>query len=230
MRAIASLSLALVTACAPPVQRAVLTDPSAPSGAMARARAGAGGLPGTNAAAAEAKPAPDGEDDEAWIVTPADSRVELQARTVFVDARFAFRRFRARVVGREESPRFHADIEVASLEGGGPGMAGFAKAHLLDVALYPTASFDGIARRVGPDGACVIDGRLRLHGVERALRFDGTVHDVADGLHVRAVFDLSREPFHIGLPGIADALLPDTIRVTLDLHARRERVNVEVAP
>jgi polyisoprenoid-binding protein YceI len=106
-------------------------------------------------------------------------------------------------------------------------MASFVKTRLLEVAVYPEATFDGTVRRHGGD-ASTVEGTLRLHGVEREIRFEATLHEEAGEVRLLAVFDLARRPFQIGLQGVLDGLVPDDIRVTLDVRARAQ--NLPTAP
>jgi polyisoprenoid-binding protein YceI len=161
--------------------------------------------------------------EEEWVVAPERTRFLIRARNALVDQTFTFRSFRATAV--ETSDRafsFHAEIDAASLEGGAAGLASFVKGHLLEVDSYPDATFDGTVHRTGDTDACDVSGTLRLHGVERALRFLATMHEEATDLRLLAVFDLARKPFNVGLHGVLDGLIPDDIRVTLDVRAHRE--------
>jgi polyisoprenoid-binding protein YceI len=158
----------------------------------------------------------------AWVVTPSEARFELRAHNALVDQVFTFRSFRARATPTEDgSFAFHAEVDTSSLQGGGIGMASFVKNRLLEVSTYPEATFDGTVQRASAPGACGVQGTLRLHGVERALRFDGTLEQEAETLHLHAVFDLPRKPFNVRLAGVLDGFVPENIGVLLDVHARR---------
>jgi polyisoprenoid-binding protein YceI len=158
------------------------------------------------------------------VVTSEQTRFLLRARNALVDQTFTFRSFRARAV---ESPgarqlSFHAEIDTASLDGGAAGMASFVKAQLLEADAFPDATFDGTVSRVEGSDGCDVVGTLRLHGVTRELRFGAKLDEEPRALHLFAIFDLPRRPFGIGLRGVLDALVPDDVRVTLDVRAHGE--------
>jgi hypothetical protein len=71
-------------------------------------------------------------------------------------------------------------------------------------------------------------GTLLLHGVRQEIRFTATLHEEGGAMRLLAVFDLARRPFHIGLRGVLDGLVPDDIRITLDVRARAQ--NLPTAP
>lgn len=197
---LAAVWVLAVAGCASHVQRAVLSTP-APVVAGAQAKADA---------------------PQTWVVTPSASRFELRAHNALIDQAFTFRSFRARATAAAEgSLSIHAEVDTSSLQGGGPGMAAFVKSRLLEVTTYPDATFDGTVSRSAVPGVCEVEGTLHLHGVERALRFDGTLDEGPETLHLHAVFDLPRKPFNVRLAGVLDGLVPDDIGVLLDIQARR---------
>jgi polyisoprenoid-binding protein YceI len=168
--------------------------------------------------------------DERWLIAPPASKIELHAQAAMVPEDFTFKRFRAYVVTNEsrETARFHADVETASLEGGGPGVAPFVRTNLLETSVFPKATFDGTVRRSPGTDACVVNGVLTLRDVTQDVRFEATLHDEPDAIHFEAEFDLPRKPFGIRLVDPWDAFVADDVRVVLNVSARRERVKVEV--
>jgi len=166
---------------------------------------------------------------QGWSITRKRTRFELRATNVFVDQVFGFGVFHGRIVGDPggPSPTFESEIDTRSLRGGAPGFASFVRTELLEVGLYPRAKFEGTLRRRAGTDACVVDGTLSLHGVSRTLRFDAALDETAEALHLAATFDVPRKAFNIGMSGLWDTLLPESVRVSLDVYANREHVTVE---
>ena len=166
---------------------------------------------------------------QGWSITRKRTRFELRATNVFVDQVFGFGVFHGRIMGDPggPSPTFESEIDTRSLRGGAPGLASFVKTELLEVGLYPRAKFEGTLRRRPGAAACVVDGTLSLHGVSRTLRFDAVLDETAEALHLAATFDVPRTAFNIGMSGLWNTLLPELVRVSLDVYANREHVTVE---
>lgn len=163
-----------------------------------------------------------------WLVTPAHTRLEIHGWGPIVGEQvFTFRRFRANIAADRTTASFRAELDVRSLEGGMPEMRSLARDHMLEADAYPHATFVGTAQRREGSDACEVHGVLDLHGITRALTFEGRVRQDGDALRFEATFDMPRKAFDVRLHNAWDAFVPNDVRIVLDVRAEREHVVVE---
>lgn len=106
-------------------------------------------------------------------------------------------------------------------------------ADVLDVASYPTIDFSSQALREQSPGRYALDGDLTIHGVTQRATLDLTFHGVITDtwgksrLGLTATAELKRGDFgvlkfgHIPLAA-GGFMVPDAVRVTLDIEATRD--------
>jgi polyisoprenoid-binding protein YceI len=163
-----------------------------------------------------------------WIVTPAHTRLEVHGWGPAVGEQvFTFRQFRAHIATERTTASFRADLDVRTIEGGVAGMASLARDEMLEADRFPIATFIGTAwRREGTD-VCAVKGALQLHGITRELTFEGRILQVGDVIRFEATFDMPRKAFDVRLHNPFDVLVPDDVRIVLDVRAEREHVYAE---
>jgi polyisoprenoid-binding protein YceI len=104
---------------------------------------------------------------------------------------------------------------------------------VLDVAAYPTIEFSSRALREQSPGRYALDGDLTIHGVTQPTTLDLTIHGVITDtwgksrLGLTATADIKRSDFgvlkfgHVALAA-GGFMVPDTVRVSLDVEATRD--------
>ncbi len=159
--------------------------------------------------------------ERTWLVTPERTRFEVRADGPLVgEQRFGFRRYRAHVATNGLEARFHATIDVQSLEG---PFASVVRDRLLEASRFPEATFDGTAKREASSDACTVEGTLSIHGITKTLHFNGTVREENGDLHIRALFEVPRKEFDIAFHDSWDTFLPDDVRVLLELSDKNRK-------
>lgn len=108
-------------------------------------------------------------------------------------------------------------LDMASARASNETVTGLLRRDLLHVEQYPTATIDVTLRPSGRGPTSfVAEGRVRLHGVERGLRFPATLTGHGEGYRLRTRFRFSRVAFGIVAKTSWDALLKDDVLVVVD--------------
>jgi len=114
------------------------------------------------------------------------------------------------------------EIEMASAHGESELVTRLLKYDLLEVDRFPTATLTG---KIDEHG--VVEGNASIHGIEKGLRFHGTLVREGAEYHFTARFKISRDAFAIHSQASWDGLLKDDVHLYVDIRARRERVTAE---
>jgi polyisoprenoid-binding protein YceI len=167
-----------------------------------------------------------------WAIVPAKSRFDV----VGVDAMgghhvVRFDRWTGSIVtGR--TTRVFIDIDMTSARGSSELKTRLLKYDLLDVEHFPKATLAATLRPSAKGGdEQSVEGNATIHGVEKGLRFRGTLQ--REGAHYRFIarFKISRDTFGIHAKASWDGLIKDDVHIYVDVLAREEHVTVEeVAP
>ena len=165
-----------------------------------------------------------------YRIDPKRSRFEIFGTDIFgVEHRMTFATWQARVTF-EPAPRITARIETASVVVDFPGATGTVKSSVLEVERFPFATLDAtLARTEGPAAEHVVEGVADLHGVQKTLRFFGTLTAEGDAYRFTTSFVVSRKDFAIRYAPV-EPFLRDDARVVIDALARPERVEAEEVP
>lgn len=165
------------------------------------------------------------ESTRKWLITPEHTRFEVRADAPLAgEQRYKFSRYRAHVTTQGLDAKFHATIDVHSLDG---PFGSIVRDRLLAAALYPEATFDGVAHREPRSTGCNVEGNLTVRGITKRLTFPGNVWEKDGNLHFRALFQIPRLEFEIAFGDSWDAFLPNDVTILLDIDAHPETVEAE---
>jgi polyisoprenoid-binding protein YceI len=160
--------------------------------------------------------------DETWVALPERSRIDVVGVDVFGGKHpTTFDRWRGTVrIGPPN--RVSVEVDMESARGESEIVTRALKYDLLEVDRYPTATLTG---RIDDKGR--VEGNAMIHGVEKGLRFHGSLTREGPEYHFVARFKISRDAFAIHTPASWDSLVRDDVHLYVDVRARRERVTVE---
>ena len=167
---------------------------------------------------------------KSYRIDPKRSRFEIFGTDVFgAEHRMTFKTWQARVT-LDPTPRITARIETASVVVDFPGATSTVQAHVLEVDRFPLATLDAtLARTSGPPDQHVVEGIAELHGVQKTLRFFGTLTEEGDAYLFRTSFVVARSEFGIHYAPI-EPFVREDVRIVVDALARPERVEAEELP
>ena len=125
--------------------------------------------------------------------------------------------------------RLHVEVEMSRFKANHSAVYAVGS-EMIEAWEHPRAEIDAALEPVEsePEKRLVV-GNVRLHGVERSIRFvaDVTTWD-GGGLRLHATFDMSRSAFAMhARPESGERLVRDDFTVTFDFRAGPERVTVE---
>ncbi|HEY8077257.1 MAG TPA: YceI family protein [Labilithrix sp.] len=125
--------------------------------------------------------------------------------------------------------RLHVEVEMSRFKAN-HGAVYEVASEMIEAWEHPRAEIDAALEPIeGQPDKRLVTGNLRLHGIERGIRF---VADVTTweggGVRLRASFDLARSAFAMhARPDSGERLVRDDFTVTFDFRAGPERVTVE---
>jgi polyisoprenoid-binding protein YceI len=220
LRLLPLFALALAaTGCGAGVQRATVT--AAPANAP-------------SAPAASVKGAPLESEGGRFIARAATSKLEVKATAVMVgEQTLRFERWRALVLtGREL--RVDVDVDATSLRSDLSIVERIAKNQLMEVHLFPHATFTGTLKPRGAIAAIGdrdvdvdVDVMASIHGVTRRLTFKGKVRRAGKAYRFSAEFKVPRQAFDIRLHSSWDSFIDDDVLIELDVRAEPEPVTAQ---
>ena len=133
-----------------------------------------------------------------------------------------FESFEARLDFAEEKPRqLEIEVKTASVLADRSGLSSHLKSSdFFDVEKFPTSTFT--TERIDPkpdDGAnhYEIHGTMRLHGVERKLKFPATLEITPERVLGQATLDISAKAFGINYEGMEAELAQDAVSLEIEL-------------
>jgi polyisoprenoid-binding protein YceI len=185
-----SLALLLVTGCGAGVQQATLTAPTATAGSATS--------PG-----------------ERWALVPARSRMDVVGVDIMGGKHsVTFDRWSG-VVTIGPPNRVAVEIDMTSARGESEYITRLLKFELLHVDEHPTATLEGTI-----DDHGIVVGNAKIHGIERGLRFHGTLTREGAEYHFVARFKISRAAFDIRAEASWDSLIKDDVHLYVDVRAK----------
>lgn len=119
-----------------------------------------------------------------------------------------------------------AELDLRSLRTDEAMVSSLVKGPMLEVDRYPTATLSATLFATSEPGRVILDGTLRVHGTEGAVRFTGTIREEGEGYRLVASFPMSRRAFGVHYAPV-EPFLDDLVRVNVDALATAERVEVE---
>jgi len=173
-------------------------------------------------------PASFGELAPHYIVHPGRSRLEVIASdSVLGKHHITFDRWQAKVT-TSPSLTIAMVIDVTSMKMEPAKLGGWIQENMLEVRRYPQMKLDATMRILDVrDGTATVEAIAEVHGVRRALRFDGIVTRHAEDFRFRAEVIVKRQDFRLRAPAAVDAFVNDDIQITVDAVATPESVRAE---
>jgi polyisoprenoid-binding protein YceI len=186
----ASLALLLVAGCGAGVQQATITAPTATASSASKA-------------------------GERWALVPARSRMDVVGVDIMGGKHpVTFDRWSG-VVTIGPPNRVAVEIDMTSARGESEYITRLLKFELLRVDEHPTATLEGTI-----DDQGIVVGNAKIHGIERGLRFHGTLTREGAEYHFVARFKISRAAFDIRAEASWDSLIKDDVHLYVDVRAK----------
>lgn len=158
-----------------------------------------------------------GTSAERWVAVPARSRIDVVGVDVMGGKHpVTFDRWTG-VVTIGPPNRVVVDIQMASARGESEMITRILKYDLLEVDRYPTATLSGTI-----DDKGLVEGNAAIHGVEKGLRFHGTLTREGEEYRFVARFKISRDVFKIHSDASWDGLVKDDVHIYADIRARHQ--------
>jgi polyisoprenoid-binding protein YceI len=163
-----------------------------------------------------------------YIVHTKRSRLEVIASdTVLGTHHITFDRWRA-YVDTDPSLTIHVVIEVSSMRMDPPSLGAWIQTNILEARRYPEMKLEASMKILdAAQGTSLVDAIAELHGVCRALRFEGTVTKEENFFRFRSEVTLKRQDFKLRAPKMVDGFVNDDITITVDAVATPETVRAE---
>ena len=170
--------------------------------------------------------------DSAPGAAAGSGEVELQADRERSQVGFAIARatvghighfadFEARLTLVDEQPTaLEIAVQTGSVVADRAGLTRHLKgADFFEVDKFPTATFtaDSFTPAEAREGEFQIAGTMRLHGVQRKLKFPATIEIAADHVVGRATLDISAAAFAIDYEGMEAELAEDAVQLEIEL-------------
>jgi polyisoprenoid-binding protein YceI len=157
------------------------------------------------------------------VVRPESSSIEVTSGTLFASFESKITRFSGWIeIDPADSTRGRIviDLDMTSFANPSPVITDILQHDFLEVDSYPHARLDATFRPA--DGAAeerVVDGLLDLHGVQRAVSFNGRLTREGGDYRFTTAFDIDRHPFGIRQHSDWDWVNRSDFRVRIDLRA-----------
>lgn len=173
-------------------------------------------------------PASFGELAPRYIVHRDRSRLEVIASdSVLGKHLITFDRWQAKVT-TSPSLMIALSIDVTSMKMDPAKLGGWIQENVLEARRYPQMKLDATMRILDVrEGTATVDAIAEVHGVRRALRFDGIVTKHGDAFRFRAEVIVKRQDFKLRAPAAVDPFVHDDIQITVDAVATPETVRAE---
>lgn len=166
-----------------------------------------------------------------YVIRPQGSSVEVFAVDIVTgNHTLVFHVFRGSLVVEDPAAtgRLTLDVDLRTLTSSSDLVAGIIKDELLEVHDHPRARLVAAFQPGREPDELTVQGNMLLHGVERGIRFIGTLRREGEGYRFSTVFDMSRSGFGIRRDPDLDWMINDDFRVQFDLLAKPEKATVEV--
>ncbi len=163
-----------------------------------------------------------------YTVSHLRSRLEVIASDSVLGAHtITFDRWRAHV-DTEPALSIALVIEVESMRMDPPKLGAWVQENVLEARRYPRMLLTGTMRITDEnEGKATVDAIAEVHGVKRALRFDGVVTKEDKAFRFRSEVTVKRQDFKLRAPAIVDPFVKDDITIVVDAVATPETVYVE---
>jgi polyisoprenoid-binding protein YceI len=189
--ALALLGMSLVTGCGAGVQQATITAPTATT---------------SDAPARGAR----------WSLVPERSRMDVVGVDIVGGKHpVTFDRWSG-IVTIGPPNHIAVEVDMTSAKGETEYITRLLKYELLHVDRHPQAMLEGTIDEHGQ-----VQGNAKIHGVERGLRFHGTLTREGSEYHFVAKFKISRQAFDIRSEASWDSLIKDDVHLYVDVRAKQ---------
>jgi polyisoprenoid-binding protein YceI len=166
-----------------------------------------------------------------YVVHHERSRLEVLASdSILGDHVITFDRWRAHV---DTSPSLSIAlvVDVTSLRMEPPKLGAWLQEHVLETRRYPQMKLDATMRIVDArEGTASVEAIAEVHGVRRALRFNGVVTRHGEAFRFRSEVMVKRQDFKLYAPKVVDPFVKDDITIVVDAVATPETVRAEEIP
>ena len=193
MRAAPFALLLVATGCGAGVQQATITAPTA--------------------SVAEAGP-----QGERWALVPERSRMDVVGVDIMGGKHPVTFDHWSGIVTIGPPNRVAVQVDMTSAKGETEYITRLLKYELLHVDVHPKATLEGTI-----DDKGLVVGNAKIHGVERGLRFHGTLTREGAEYHFVAKFKISRQAFDIRTDASWDSLIKDDVHLYVDVRAKLTR-------
>jgi polyisoprenoid-binding protein YceI len=166
-----------------------------------------------------------------YIVHHERSRLEVLASDSILGAHvITFDRWHAHVE-TDPSLTITLVVDVTSMRMEPPKLGAWIQENVLETRRYPEMKLDATMRIIDArDGTASVDAIAEVHGVRRALRFNGVVTKHGEAFRFRSEVTVKRQDFKLHAPKMFDAFVKDDITIVVDAVATPESVRAEEIP
>jgi polyisoprenoid-binding protein YceI len=166
-----------------------------------------------------------------YVIRPQGSSVEVFAVDIVTgNHTLVFHDFRGSLVVEDPGAtgRLTLDVDLRTVTSTSELVTEIIRDELLEVYNHPRARLVAALQPGREPDERVVQGNMLLHGVERGIRFVGTLRREGEGYRFTTAFDMSRSGFGIRRDPDLDWMINDDFRVQFDLLAKPEKTTVEV--
>lgn len=234
---LAHLSLALIalTACSkdegkgkPKAEMVEVTEPTAtaaPTGSMTAPNPTT--VSTLDSGSADAAPAAAAE--EAYVLTPANTKVAFTGQKVGGNHNGSFGKFTGNLhlnPATVELSKVDLEIDTNSLHTDSTKLDAHLKSgDFFDVEKFPKARFKSVSLKpTDAKGAThTLTGTMEIKGIKKQMSFPVNISLKDDAVTATASFVLSRKAFKIDFDGAADYLIKDDVPISLNINVPRKK-------
>ena len=184
--------------------------------------------PSTNdSGASDAAPAASAE--EAYVLTPANTKVAFTGQKVGGNHNGSFQKFTGNLVllsATLEQSKVDLEIETTSLKTDSAKLDAHLKSgDFFDVAKFPKARFKSVSLKPidAKNATHTLSGVMEIKGIKRTMSFPVKISVNDEAVTAKADFVLSRKAFKIDFDGAADYLIKDDVPMSLSINLPRKK-------